>query len=49
MADASQLRREDLIGTTAFDDSGQKIGEIEHCYLDVDTDTPWWVAVKTGN
>lgn len=48
MADVSQLRREDLIGKTAFDNSGQKIGEIEHCYLDVDTDVPWWVAVKTG-
>ena len=48
MADVSQLSREDLIGKTAFDNSGQKIGEIEHCYLDVDTGVPWWVAVKTG-
>lgn len=48
MADVSQLRREDLVGKTAFDNNGQNIGEIEHCYLDVDTDTPWWVAVKTG-
>ena len=48
MADVSQLSREDLIGKTAFDNTGQKIGEIEHCYMDVDTDVPWWVAVKTG-
>ena len=48
MADVSQLSREDLIGKTAFDNTGQKIGEIEHCYLDVDTEVPWWVAVKTG-
>ncbi len=48
MADVSQLSREDLIGKTAFDNTGHKIGEIEHCYLDVDTDVPWWVAVKTG-
>ena len=48
MSEVSQLSREDLIGKTAFDNSGQKIGEIEHCYLDVDTGVPWWVAVKTG-
>ncbi len=48
MTDVSQLRREDLVGRTAFDNSGQRIGEIEHCYLDVDTGVPWWVAVKTG-
>ena len=40
MADVSQLSREDLIGKTAFDNTGQNIGEIEHCYLDVDTDVP---------
>ena len=48
MTDVTQPRREDLVGKTAFDNSGQKIGEVEHCYLDVDTDVPWWVAVKTG-
>ena len=48
MTDVSQLGRDDLVGKTAFDNSGQKIGDIEHCYLDVDTDVPWWVAVKTG-
>lgn len=48
MTDVSQLRREDLVGKTAFDNKGRKIGDIEHCYVDVDTDVAWWVAVKTG-
>ena len=48
MTDASQLNHQDIVGQTAFDVDGNKIGEVEYCYLDLDTDQPEWVAVKTG-
>ena len=48
MTDASQLNHQDIVGQTAFDVDGNKIGEVEYCYLDLDTDLPEWVAVKTG-
>ena len=48
MSDASQLKHQDLVGQTAFDVDGDKVGEVEYCYLDLDTDQPEWVAVKTG-
>jgi stress response protein YsnF len=36
------------IGSTAYDASGQKIGTVEHFYLDDRTGAPSWVAVTTG-
>ncbi|SOD95686.1 PRC and DUF2382 domain-containing protein [Blastococcus haudaquaticus] len=36
------------IGSTAYDASGQKIGTVEHFYLDDRTGAPSWVAVMTG-
>jgi stress response protein YsnF len=36
------------IGTTAYDASGQKIGTVEHFYVDDRTGAPSWVAVTTG-
>ncbi len=48
MTDASQLNHQDIVGKTAFDVDGDKVGEVEYCYLDLDTDLPEWVAVKTG-
>lgn len=48
MTDASKLSDRDIVGQTAFDIDGDKIGEVEYCYLDNDTDQPEWAAVKTG-
>jgi len=48
MTEASRLDYQDLVGRTAFDVAGDKFGEVEYCYLDLDTDLPEWVAVKTG-
>lgn len=48
MTDASQLNHQDIVGQTAFDLEGNKIGDVEYCYLDLDTDQPEWAAVKTG-
>ena len=48
MSDASQLNHQDIVGQTAFDVDGNEVGEVEYCYLDLDTDLPEWVAVKTG-
>ena len=48
MTDASQLNHQDIVDQTAFDVDGNKVGEVEYCYLDLDTDLPEWVAVKTG-
>jgi stress response protein YsnF len=36
------------IGTTAYDANGQKIGTVEHFYVDDRTGAPTWVAVTTG-
>ena len=38
----------DWIGSDAHDRHGEKIGEIEQVYVDVDTGRPEWLAVKTG-
>ena len=48
MSEASNVNHEDIVGRTAFDVEGQKVGEVEYCYLDLDTDLPEWAAVKTG-
>jgi stress response protein YsnF len=36
------------IGSTAYDANGQKIGTVEHFYVDDRTGAPTWVAVTTG-
>ncbi|WP_375489868.1 PRC and DUF2382 domain-containing protein [uncultured Jatrophihabitans sp.] len=39
---------QDLIGRTAVDPDGDKIGKIEQVYLDDQTSVPQWVTVSTG-
>ncbi|MEN3263349.1 PRC-barrel domain-containing protein, partial [Pseudonocardia sp.] len=46
MTSANDLR--DLIGSTAYDRSGDRIGKIGQIYYDDDTDQPKWVTVQTG-
>jgi stress response protein YsnF len=36
------------IGTTAYDGNGDKIGTVEHFFVDDRTGAPTWVAVATG-
>ena len=36
------------IGSTAYDGSGDKIGTVEHFFVDDQTGAPTWVAVTTG-
>src|SRR3954454_21171700 len=42
------LQPENLIGTTAHDPDGNKIGKIGQVYFDNATDQPSWVTVSTG-
>jgi uncharacterized protein (TIGR02271 family) len=44
----SQGQLRDVIGATAYDRDGDKIGKIGHVYYDDDTDQPKWVTVNTG-
>jgi uncharacterized protein (TIGR02271 family) len=37
-----------LIGATAYDQGGQKVGDVGTVYLDQATGEPEWVTVKTG-
>ena len=46
MTTQDQLRN--LVGTTAYDRSGDKIGKIGAVYYDDNTDEPKWVTVHTG-
>ena len=46
MTTQDQLRN--LVGTTAYDRSGDKVGKIGAVYYDDDTDEPTWVTVHTG-
>jgi uncharacterized protein (TIGR02271 family) len=46
MITQDQLR--DVIGATAYDRDGDKIGKIGHVYYDDDTDQPKWITVNTG-
>jgi len=39
---------QDLIGATAYDQAGQKIGDVATLYLDRATGEPEWLTVKTG-
>jgi len=45
------VNKEDLrtvIGATAYDNDGDKIGKVGQVYYDDDTDQPKWVTVNTG-
>ena len=44
----TQEELQDLIGATAYDQSGQKIGTVSSIYWDKATQMPEWAAVKTG-
>jgi uncharacterized protein (TIGR02271 family) len=44
----SQGQLRDVIGATAYDRDGDKIGKIGHVYYDDDTDQPKWITVNTG-
>ena len=46
MIGQDQLRS--VIGATAYDPSGDRIGKIGQVYYDDDTDQPKWVTVNTG-
>ena len=46
MTTQDQLRN--LVGTTAYDRSGDKIGKVGAVYYDDNTDQPKWVTVHTG-
>jgi uncharacterized protein (TIGR02271 family) len=46
MTTQDQLRT--LVGTTAYDRSGDKIGKVGAVYYDDNTDEPKWVTVHTG-
>ena len=37
-----------LIGASAYDQDGQKVGDVATLYLDQATGEPEWVTVKTG-
>ncbi len=46
MITQDQLRN--VIGTTAYDRDGDKIGKVGQVYYDDDTDQPRWITVNTG-
>ncbi|MDN5748896.1 MAG: PRC and DUF2382 domain-containing protein [Pseudonocardia sp.] len=46
MITQDQLRN--LIGSTAYDRDGDKLGKVGQIYYDDDTDQPKWVTVQTG-
>jgi uncharacterized protein (TIGR02271 family) len=46
MITTEQLR--DVVGATAYDGSGDKIGKVGNVYHDDDTDQPTWLTVHTG-
>src|ERR1700712_1952181 len=37
-----------VVGNTAFDNEGNKLGKISEIYFDDDTSEPAWVTVQTG-
>ncbi|MBV9919873.1 MAG: PRC and DUF2382 domain-containing protein [Pseudonocardia sp.] len=46
MTSQEQLRN--VVGTTAYDRDGNKLGQIGQVYFDDDTDQPKWITVNTG-
>ena len=39
---------DDVVGATAYDQSGDKIGKVGNVYYDDSTDQPKWLTVHTG-
>ncbi len=48
MTGVTRLNREHIVGQATFDDAGEKVGYVEFCYLDIDTEQPEWAAVNNG-
>ena len=48
MTGVTRLNREHIVGQATFDDAGDKVGYVEYCYLDIDTEQPEWAAVNNG-
>jgi uncharacterized protein (TIGR02271 family) len=46
MTTQDQIRK--LVGATAYDTDGDKIGKVGHVYFDDQTDQPKWITVNTG-
>jgi hypothetical protein len=46
MIDAQQISS--VVGSTAYDSDGDKIGKVGQVYLDDETNQPAWVTVNTG-
>ncbi|MFC6011838.1 PRC and DUF2382 domain-containing protein [Nocardia lasii] len=44
----SKATLESLIGATAYDEHGEKIGKVKQIYLDNQTGSPTWASVTTG-
>lgn len=44
----SEQQLSSVIGSTAYDSAGDKIGDVTQAYLDDATGAPTWVTVKTG-
>ncbi|MFD6220079.1 DUF2382 domain-containing protein [Nocardia asteroides] len=44
----SRATLDSLIGATAYDERGQKIGKVKQIYLENSTGSPTWAAVSTG-
>ena len=44
----SQEQLQNIVGTTAYDRDGDKLGKIGQVYYDDSTDQPKWVTVNTG-
>src|SRR5437764_12832306 len=44
----TQEEGRNLVGATAFDQDGQKFGEVTNVYLDNTTGDPQWVIVAAG-
>ncbi|MFD3747155.1 DUF2382 domain-containing protein [Nocardia sp. NPDC058633] len=44
----SKATLESLIGATAYDDHGDKIGKVKQIYIDNSSGSPTWAAVSTG-
>lgn len=48
MANPTKTRYEDWIGTTVYDSTGEKLGDITDVYYDDTTGQPEWMTVSTG-
>lgn len=44
----SRQTLDSLIGATAYDERGEKIGKVKQIYIDNSTGSPTWAAVSTG-